>query len=193
MEDIRMRDRELQEKRAREAAQKQHSAGEGSAESPQGKHQARSGEKGKKTPEQQGGRGRSPSGAANRMQTIGDDEAASAQRRSAQAQQEKGGKGRGLGRGGPRAPRAGKGRQSIQSDSDDDVAEPSHNVETTEELQELNKVCASAQRASLLSSYDLTLLGGIKGERVLIGIHIPGGYSPNRPNTTDHEIELVSI
>jgi hypothetical protein len=127
MEDVRMRDRELADKRAREAAQKQRSAaaGEGSAESPQGKHQARSGEKGKKTPEQQGGRGRSPSGAANRMQTIGDDEAASAQRRSAQAQQEKGGKGRGLSRGCPRAPRAGKGRQSIPSDSDDDVGSPS--------------------------------------------------------------------
>ena len=61
MNDIRMRDREIAEKRAREAAQTQRSAEEDSANSPQGKQPARSGQKGKHTPEHHGGRGRSPS------------------------------------------------------------------------------------------------------------------------------------
>jgi hypothetical protein len=80
MEDIRMRDAKLAaDKRAREAAQGQRSAEGGSAQSPQAKQQARSGARGKKTPEQAGGSGRTPSGAINRMQVIDDIEAAEIQ------------------------------------------------------------------------------------------------------------------
>jgi hypothetical protein len=188
-----MRDRELAEKRAREAAQGQRSAEGDSADSPLGKQPARSGVRGKRTPEHGGGRGRSPSGATNRMQTIDDGEAAEAQRRSAQNQRGKGGKGKGLGRGGPRTSKEVEVQQVDSSNpSDNDIPMRRDDVERTNELQELSKVCAVAHRASLLPSHDLTLLGEIRSERANLGTHIPGGYSPNRPKTPDHESELAS-
>jgi hypothetical protein len=67
-------------------------------------------------------------------------------------------------------------QQDTSNSSDDDEAMVRDNNETTEALKELSKVCAIAQRALSFSSYDLTLLRGSKGERVLLGIHIPGGY-----------------
>jgi hypothetical protein len=180
-----MRDARLAaDKRAREAAQGQRSAEGGSAQSPPAKQPARSGARGKKTPEQAGGSGRSPSGARNRMETITDAEAADAQRRSAQSQQRGKGKGgKGLGRGGP----AGKGdsvyeEPEEESNSNADLENQKATADALRSLQEVSTAPAHTA-AQHCTSIDWAPMSGEWSVSSEHGIFIPEGFSSNRPVT----------